>query len=70
MHDLNKSELENVCREFVIACQGVLSWKGKSKGSSLHLTIRGEHSSGPTAGTIGGAPRSSKALLSKGTGHL
>lgn len=27
MHDLNKSDLENICREFLSAFQGVLSWK-------------------------------------------
>ncbi|MEE8625622.1 MAG: hypothetical protein V3T19_09800 [Acidiferrobacterales bacterium] len=31
MNDLHKSELENVCREFVIACQGVLSWTWDSR---------------------------------------
>jgi hypothetical protein len=31
MHDLNKSALESVCREFVIACQGVLSWTWDSR---------------------------------------
>jgi hypothetical protein len=31
MHDLNKSDLENVCREFFMAFQGVLSWKWDSR---------------------------------------
>ena len=31
MHDLHKSALESVCREFVIACQGMLSWKWDSR---------------------------------------
>ena len=31
MHDLNTSALENVCREFVIAFQGVLSWTWDSR---------------------------------------
>ena len=31
MHDLNKSDLENVCREFLSAFQGVLSWKWDSR---------------------------------------
>ena len=31
MHDLHKSALESVCREFVIACQGILSWKWDSR---------------------------------------
>jgi hypothetical protein len=30
MYDLNKSDLENVCREFFMAFQGVLSWKWDS----------------------------------------
>jgi hypothetical protein len=31
MHDQNKSDLENVCREFLSAFQGVLSWKWDSR---------------------------------------
>ncbi len=31
MHDLNKPALENVCREFFIAFQGVLSWTWDSR---------------------------------------
>ena len=31
MQDLNKSDLENVCREFFMAFQGVLSWKWDSR---------------------------------------
>ena len=31
MHDLNKSDLENVCRKFLSAFQGVLSWKWDSR---------------------------------------
>ena len=31
MHDLNKSDIENVCREFFMAFQGVLSWKWDSR---------------------------------------
>jgi len=31
MHDLNKSDLENICREFLSAFQGVLSWKWDSR---------------------------------------
>ena len=31
MHDLNKSGLENVCREFAIAFHGVLSWTWDSR---------------------------------------
>lgn len=31
MHNLNKSDLENVCREFLSAFQGVLSWKWDSR---------------------------------------
>ena len=31
MQDPNKPELENVCRDFVMAFQGVLSWKWDSR---------------------------------------
>jgi hypothetical protein len=31
MHDTNKSDLENVCREFFSAFQEVLSWKWESR---------------------------------------
>ena len=31
MHDLNKSDLENVCRELLSAFQGVLSWQWESR---------------------------------------
>ena len=31
MHDLNESDIENVCREFFMAFQGVLSWKWDSR---------------------------------------
>lgn len=31
MHDLNKSDFENVCRELLSAFQGVLSWQWESR---------------------------------------
>ena len=31
MHDLNKSDLENVCREILSAFQGVLSWQWENR---------------------------------------
>ena len=31
MNDLNKSDIENVCREFLSAFQGFLSWKWDSR---------------------------------------
>ena len=39
MHDLNTSDIEDICRKLMDACQGVLSWEWDSRFESVLAKI-------------------------------